>query len=48
MKRPHDKESRVLIACHTIEDELNLAIRATGFTHPVFWVAGIQSGRVIA
>ncbi len=38
MKRSHDKESRVLIACHTIEDELNLAIRATGFPHPVFWV----------
>lgn len=30
--------STIIVACHTIEDELNLAIRATGITYPVYWV----------
>jgi hypothetical protein len=30
--------STILVACHTLEDELNLAIRSTGVTYPVYWV----------
>lgn len=30
--------STIIVACHTLEDELNLAIRSTGVTHPVYWV----------
>jgi hypothetical protein len=30
--------STVIIACNTIADELNLAIRETGVTHPVLWI----------
>jgi hypothetical protein len=30
--------SIILVACHTLEDELNLAIRSTGVTYPVYWV----------
>ncbi len=30
--------STIIVACHTIEDELNLAIRSTGVTHPVYWI----------
>jgi len=30
--------STVIVACNTIADELNLAIKATGVTHPVFWI----------
>ena len=30
--------SSIIVACNTIADELNLAIRATGVTHPVLWI----------
>ncbi|HVN24988.1 MAG TPA: DUF1638 domain-containing protein [Syntrophorhabdales bacterium] len=30
--------SSIIIACNTIADELNLAIKATGATHPVLWI----------
>jgi hypothetical protein len=30
--------STVIVACNTIADELNLAIKATGVTHPVLWI----------
>ena len=30
--------SAVIVACHTIEDELNLAIRETHVIYPVFWI----------
>jgi hypothetical protein len=30
--------SMIIVACNTIADELNLAIRATGVTHPVLWI----------
>jgi hypothetical protein len=30
--------STIIIACYTIADELNLAIQATGVTHPVLWI----------
>jgi len=30
--------SAVIVACHTIEDELNLAVRETHVTYPVFWI----------
>jgi hypothetical protein len=30
--------STIIVACNTIADELNLAIKATGVTHPVLWI----------
>jgi hypothetical protein len=30
--------STIIVACNTIADELNLAIRTTGVTHPVLWI----------
>jgi len=30
--------STIIVACHTLEDELNLAIRSTGVTYPVYWI----------
>jgi hypothetical protein len=30
--------STIIIACNTIADELNLAIKATGVDHPVLWI----------
>jgi hypothetical protein len=30
--------STIIVACNTIADELNLAIQATGVTHPVLWI----------
>ncbi len=30
--------SSIIVACNTIADELTLAIRATGATHPVLWI----------
>lgn len=30
--------STIILACNTIADELNLAIKATGVTHPVLWI----------
>ncbi len=30
--------STIIVACNTIADELNLAIMATGVTHPVLWI----------
>ena len=30
--------STIIIACNTIADEFNLAIQATGVTHPVLWI----------
>jgi len=30
--------SAIIVACNTIADEINLAIKATGVTHPVLWI----------
>ncbi len=30
--------SAIIIACNTIADEINLAIKTTGVTHPVLWI----------
>jgi hypothetical protein len=30
--------STIIVACHTLTDELNLAIRTTGVGYPVFWI----------
>ncbi len=38
LKRPAFQMSTIIIACNTIADELNLAIQATGVTHPVLWI----------
>jgi hypothetical protein len=32
------KMSKVLVACNTIKDEVEAAIKKTGFSHPVRWV----------
>jgi hypothetical protein len=28
----------IIVACHTLEDELNIAIKETGCEHPVLWI----------
>jgi hypothetical protein len=30
--------STIIVACHTLTDELNLAIRSTGVSYPVVWI----------